>query len=204
MEIPKCVKNESDTPQCVQTYVLKLGRNESRDAGALWLYARIIDGAGIAAMVQVYTVGDDPGFYLVVTENAAHRDGGRERALKASLQQTVGNPQVEWVAPMSRRLQRLFGWGDVVTTREDVVRASKAGDIDELKRIMPEALAYLDSEDLDLDTMPYLYDELQRPPPPPKPHPPPRVAHVRCVRCVTMQRPYGDRRAPPHDARPVR
>ena len=66
---------------------------------------------------------------------------------------------------MSRRLQRLFGWGDVATTREDVVRVSKAGDIEELKRIMPEALAYLDSEDLDLDTMPYLYDELQRPPP---------------------------------------
>ena len=153
MEIPTCVKNESDTPQCAQTYVLKLVCNESKDTGKPWLHARVIDGAGIVAMVQVYTVGDNhgndvennAGFYLVVTENAAHRDGGRERALKASFQQTVGDPQVERVAPMSRRLQRLFGWGDVATGREDIVRASKAGDIDELKRIIPEALAYFDA-----------------------------------------------------------
>ena len=82
LEIPPCVKNESDKPQCAQTYVLKLVCNESKDTAVDWLRARITEGAGVAAMVGVYTFGanhgndaeNGAGFYLVVTENAAHRD----------------------------------------------------------------------------------------------------------------------------------
>lgn len=36
-------------------------------------------------------------------------------------------------------MKRLLGWGDVAATREDVARAAAAGDIQELKIIMPEA-----------------------------------------------------------------
>jgi len=61
-------------------------------------------------------------------------------------------------------LQRTFRWGDVATTREDVARAAKAGDLPELKSIMPEATAEsLDSEDL--SQLPALFDALRTPAP---------------------------------------
>ena len=44
---------------------------------------------------------------------------------------------VEWVRPLTRRLQRLFGWGDVAADRAAVERASEAGDRMELLAIMP-------------------------------------------------------------------
>ena len=84
--------------------------------------------------------------------------------MRKGLQQLPGSPQLEWSRPLTRRLQRTFRWGDVATTREDVARAAKAGDLPELKAIMPEAAAeFLDSEDL--SQLPALFDALRIPAP---------------------------------------
>ena len=87
--------------------------------------------------------------YLVLAEAAAHRFEGRARSLRGSIQQLPGNPEVEWVRPLTRQLQRLFGWGDTLSTTEDVARACRAGDFAELRKLVPQAEALIESEDLE-------------------------------------------------------
>ena len=65
-----------------------------------------------------------------------------------------GKPQVHWVRPLTRRLQRLFGWGDVSPTRADVVHATKSGDIEELRALTPQAAEVI--EDVDVSVAPDL------------------------------------------------
>ena len=48
---------------------------------------------------------------------------------------------VEKIYPLTRRLQRRFGWGDVCATPETARRAWEKGDMEELKIIMPEIAA---------------------------------------------------------------
>ena len=69
------------------------------------------------------------------------------------------NPQVVWVRPLTRRLQRLFGWGDVLAARADTVRAAKSGDTDELRALMPQAANIIAG--VNLSIVPDLYDALQ-------------------------------------------
>jgi len=114
---------------------------------------------------MVKTVQGD--MYIVITEAKAHRVEGRSRAFRESISQLPGSPPVEWIRPMTRRLQRLFGWGDVATTREDVARAAKAGNLEELKAIMPQAARLIDREELEL--LPALHDALSVAHAPPAP-----------------------------------
>ena len=77
--------------------------------------------------------------------------------VRKGIMQLPGNPRVEWVRPLTRRLQRLFCWGDAAATREDVVRATKAGDLQELKAIMPQARV---DECKDPSQLPALFEAL--------------------------------------------
>ena len=122
----------------------------------IWMTGRLADGAGSVASVTLTTSEET---YVVLTEAAAHRFEGRARSLRDSIQQLPGNPEVEWVRPLTRQLQRLLGWGDILSTKEDVARACRAGDFAELRALMPQAEALIEGEDL--EQLPALHDVLR-------------------------------------------
>ena len=90
-------------------------------------------------------VGIFAGQYLVQTLEKECEDSAFASRTRAEIKKLPGNPQVEWVRPLTRRLQRLFGWGDVASTRADVERAAKAGDEEELKALMPQAATIINA-----------------------------------------------------------
>ena len=141
-------------PQNAQTYVIKLG--SLCDSLSAWMTGRLAEGAGGCASVTLPATKET---YLVLTEAAAHRFEWRARHLKGSIQQLPGDPRVQWIRPLTRQLQRLLGWGDVLSTKEDVARACEAGDAAELKALLPQAAALIDREDL--DQLPMLHDALR-------------------------------------------
>ena len=140
--------------QTAQTYVFKMV--SLNDSLPTWMTGRLADGAGGCASIKLPATEE---LYLVLTEAAAHRFEIRARLLKASIEQLPGDPLVEWVRPLTRRLQRLLGWGDVLSTKEDVARACTAGDAAELKALLPQAAALIDRKDL--DQLPMLHDALR-------------------------------------------
>ena len=126
--------------QNAQTFVMKLGGDTS--SVQPWLVGQLTIGAGAWAQVSMHELNAR---YAILTEKNEHRLKHRQKAIRKQLDQLPGSPTVEWVLQLNRRLQRLLGWGDVATTRADVERAA-AGDLDELRLIMPEAR--LDGNDL--------------------------------------------------------
>jgi hypothetical protein len=159
--MPPCVASPKQIHK-VQTVVLKV-TGASNDLLDRHHQSWIWSGAGASAHVEVLG-GEQQGHYLVMTNQTSCEENSLAARMRSGLQQLPGSPQVEWIRPLTRRLQRILRWGDVAATREDVARAAKAGDVQELKAIMPEAAAeVLDSEDL--SQLPALFDALRIPPP---------------------------------------
>lgn len=154
---PPCALFVDNTGSAVaQSYVAKLASpGEQPNVLATWLTARLSDGAGSCASVKML----DGTVYLVLTDDAVHRWSTRVTTIEQSLLQHLGNPTVEWVRPLTRRLQRLLGWADVASTKEDVARACKAGDIEELKALLPQAHKLIAEEEF--EQLPMLHDALQ-------------------------------------------
>ena len=127
MALPPCELSGEKRQQFAQTYVIKLLSGSNTGSVQTWVKGRLTDGAGAGALVHarpssiqsegVSSEDISPELYIVLTDSAAHRFEGRARALEAAVEQLPGSPQVEWVRPLTRRLQRLFGWGDVVSSR---------------------------------------------------------------------------------------
>ena len=115
--------------------------------------SQLVYGAG--AFATISCLGD---YYFVVRveERAISKFAHK---LEKDINNLPGNPQVDWVRPLTRRLQRLFGWGDVSAVRADVVRAAETGDIEELCALMPQAAKVI--ADVNLSVVPGLYDALQ-------------------------------------------
>ena len=159
--MPPCVARPKQIHK-VQTVVLKVigASNDLLDRHhQSWIW----NGAGASAHVEVLG-GEQQGHYLVMTNQTSCEENSLAARMRSGLQQLPGSPQVEWIRPLTRRLQRILRWGDVAATREDVARAAKAGDLQELKAIMPEAAAeFLDSGDL--SQLPALFDALRVPAP---------------------------------------
>lgn len=157
MPLPTC-ELQAKKPHMVQTVVMKVvgapsAVLDTHYKSLLW------NGGGAAAYIEIAANGQQ-GQYLVLTNQTVCEEMALAERLRKGLQQLPGSPQVEWVRPLTRRLQRLCGWGDVATTRNDVVRAAKAGDLQELRAIVPEAEAVVD-ESTDLSQLPALFDELR-------------------------------------------
>ena len=110
---------------------------------------------GASAFATVSCLGDH--YFVVRVEERAIPQFAHK--LGKDINKMPGNPQVVWVRPLTRRLQRLFGWGDVLAARADVVRAAKSGDTDELRVLMPQAANI--SAGVNLFIVPDLYDALQ-------------------------------------------
>ena len=110
-------------PNHASTFVAKVSSKE-----AVWPFAvaQMANGeAGAVASVEM-----PKECYLVLS--------GKERAipqyahkLKQQILHLPGETQVAWVRPLTRRLQRLFGWGDVTAMRADVAAACKNNDAEE-------------------------------------------------------------------------
>ena len=146
-------------PQFAQTFVIK---SDASSVAALRTFgaSQLVTGAGAFAVVQPIA-----GAYLVLTLGEPHRFENRAAQFRQGLQQLPGSPQIEWIRPLTRRLQRLFGWGDVSSTRADVVRACEAKDEDELRALMPQAARFIERavERADFALLPALHDALRSP-----------------------------------------
>ncbi len=134
MPLPTC-ELQAKKPHMVQTVVMKVvGASsallDTHYKSLLW------NGAGATAHIEIDEIAANgqQGQYLVLTNQTVCEEMALAERLRKGLQQLPGSPQVEWVRPLTRRLQRLFGWGDVATTRNDVACAAKAGDLQEQRK----------------------------------------------------------------------
>ena len=131
MVLPPCELARDVKPQFTQALVVKSARGSSRLLSE-WAASRVVLGAGAYAVVEMAN-GDV--FVVLVMARAGRVENAAEN-VKAEIRQLPGTPPVEWVLPLTRRLQRLFGWGDAASTSADVMRAAKAGDLEELTALV--------------------------------------------------------------------
>ena len=131
--LPPCVLSIAP-PGKARTFVAKV--QAGQESFATFGTAQLVLEA--SAFATIRTVSGD--FYFVITATERKIDAYAQ-TLKDQLQKAAlpGSPRVEWVRPLTRRLQRLFGWGDVCATKEDVQAAALAEDQEELVSIMPRA-----------------------------------------------------------------
>jgi hypothetical protein len=141
-----CQLVDDPKSQFVQTYVVKVGEDVASPVLGTWAASQGVLGAGAWSVVEVEEQVRRE-LYLVVTFRNAHRFKPRVDYIKESLLQLPTHPTVEWVRPLTRRLQRRFGWGDVCASEADVRQACKKGDVDELKALMPQAATVIEKAD---------------------------------------------------------
>ena len=153
-----CQLVEDPKSQFVQTYVVKAAEDVASPVLGTWATSQGVLGAGAWSVVEV---GDQAcrELYLVVTFRNAHRFKPRVDYIKESLLQLPTHPTVEWVRPLTRRLQRRFGWGDVCASEADVRQACEKGDVEELKALMPQAAIVI--EEADYALLPGLFAALR-------------------------------------------
>ena len=99
---------------------------------------------GAAGFASVTTLGEDHNFVITLSDRKI--DAYQQRL--AHQLQTL-NTKVDWVRPLTRRLQRLLGWGDVCATEKDVTKACERGDAPELLALMPAFSGLIRAGDLD-------------------------------------------------------
>ena len=141
--------------QSVQTVVIKSTQSHA-SVFTSWAASQIVLGAGAFALVRNH-VDDD--LYLVIALGRQARLESVVSSLKKSIGQLPGNPPVHWIRSLTRQLQRLFGWGDVMSTAAEVTRACKSGCTSELLALLPEARALIDQGEV--DHLPALHDILR-------------------------------------------
>ena len=138
MPPPPCELAHGVKPQSTKTLVAK-------SAGAIsqllsqWAASRVVDGAGAYAVVEMPN-GD---IYVVIGMAQAVRVENAAANMKAAIEQLPGGPQVEWVRPLTRRLQRLFRWGDAGSTSADVAQAADDDNVEELAALVPHAASMI-------------------------------------------------------------
>jgi len=116
---PPCARGTSDKG-FARTFVAKL--TTASQATIEWsaFQAHASQGANAVAMVSLER--DESKIYIVLTRPEV-RSNDYTPALARKLQKPPLSAKVEWVRPFTRRLQRLFGWGDVWASREVLERA---------------------------------------------------------------------------------
>ena len=153
MAPPPCELARDVKQQSTQTLVAKCVGDVSLML-TQWASAKVVTGAGAYAVVEMPN-GD---VYVVLVTARAVRLENAAGNVKAEILQLPGSPPVEWVRPLTRRLQRLFGWGDVASTAADVKRAAEAGDVEELVALMPQAASLIRRNDVEWHHLEALHD----------------------------------------------
>ena len=133
--------------ECPRTFEIRL-KCPAAQQPALLGRNRIIDD-GLLNAATVTGFGDT--LYFVVTDGRGQRGDNANRTWRNEMKKVTCSDlrklpevaQIESVRPFTRFLRRRFGWGDVQSTREDVVAAAKEENSAELLAIMPEARSFL-------------------------------------------------------------
>ena len=152
----------------VQTIVAKVD-GVSKATLTAFATATVVSGESAVAFVDTGAASPDPGLFLLVTFERPWTELSCVGKLKSMLLRLPGEgqsaPDVLYVRPLTRRLQRLFHWGDAHAKRADVEKACKAEDVDELLAILPQARRVIERENpVELALIPQLHDALQSPP----------------------------------------
>ena len=156
MAPPPCVLAEDLRPQTTKTLVAK-SMGASPQLLSEWAASRVVNGAGAYAIVEMPT-GD---IYAVIAMAQAMRVENAAANMKAAIEQLPGGPQVEWVRPLTRRLQRLFCWGDAGSTSEDVARAAIDDNVEELAALVPQAAGMILRREVEWQHLPALHSVSQ-------------------------------------------
>ena len=142
---PQCARDASK-PGFARTFVAKV--TAASQVAIEWsaFQAHASQGANAVALVTRET--DDNTIYIVLTR-AAVRVDNHVPALKSKLEDPPLSATVEWARPFTRRLQRLFGWGDVWASQEVLERALDEEDDATLLRMLPEQRLAIQCGDYD-------------------------------------------------------
>jgi hypothetical protein len=116
--VPPCVRDDSDLG-FARTFVAKI-KNSQR---AVEWAATIAGWEVLAVAVQRMSTVETGVVCIVVTVKAV-RSKDYVHTLQRKLTSHPISADVEWVRPLDRHLQRLFGWGDVWANPEDASRPS--------------------------------------------------------------------------------
>ena len=116
---PPCVL-QAKQKNMTQTVVAKI-IDDPRNVLSMHCQTWVWDGGGASAYVEI-AAGEHKGHYIVLTNKQLCEEHSIGRRLQTQLQERPGSPQAVWVRPLTRRLQRLFHWGDVLATQNDVAR----------------------------------------------------------------------------------
>jgi len=142
---PPCARDTSKR-HFARTFVAKV--TAASQATIEWsaFQAHASQGANAVAMVTLET--DESTIYIVLTRTAVRVDN-HVPALKSKLEDPPLSAKVEWVRPFTRRLQRLFGWGDVWASQEVLEHALAEEDDATLLKALPDQRLALQRGDYD-------------------------------------------------------
>ena len=163
MAVPPCELRCFERKHMYQTYVARI-TGASDAVLAVQGQCRVFDARALASATVVLPDGPFAGSYLVQTLEKECEDNAFASRMRVEIEKLPGSPRVEWVRPLTRRLQRLFGWGDVASTRADVVRAAKAGDAKTLMALLPQAASMIKNGEWEWNQLPALHDALRAAP----------------------------------------
>ena len=126
--------------QAVQTLVCQMPVDANMEHAEAFLKSEAIYGRVFAYALHAHALEEHT--YMILTLPKLIRfEQARCSLLKRVFTFAQGVIHVEKIYPLTRRLQRRFGWGDVCATPESARRAWEKGDMEELKTIMPEIAA---------------------------------------------------------------
>ena len=132
-----------------QTFVAKLSINP-KDIINLG-QALVIEGNYPSSYAWVHVeFSEDAGHYLVLTTSMPRDFDSFAEKLKRALQKQAPGIVIDWVSVLSVRLQRLFGWGDVTASADDVRAACEQDDFCEVLALMPGAALLPDRDDMSM------------------------------------------------------
>jgi hypothetical protein len=125
MATPPCILSSCVITKA-HTFVIK------GDVPAVYAMTALARGAGLVAQVTMPT-----GAAYTIVSSEAHAIQGRVARIKAEIAALPNAPEIQWVRPMTVRLQRLFGWGDVTVTKEEMADAVNREDWKEVRFAIP-------------------------------------------------------------------
>ena len=141
-----------------QTYATKVAGKE--EVLTMYGQSRLFDRRSLAFAIAVVPIGPEAGTYMVHTLEKACEDASFTVRTKIELEKLPGQPAVEWTRPLNRRLQRLFGWGDVAATADDVRRAAQDKNTELLAALVPQAASLIRGNQVTFEQIPALRDVL--------------------------------------------
>ena len=153
VRVPPCKLYRPKRNHMFQTYFTKVAGAEDT---LLTLHgqSRIFDRRCLASATVAVPMGPEAGSYLVQTFEKECEDTSFAARMQVELGKLPGQPTAEWTRPLNRRLQRLFGWGDVAATSDDLRHAARTGNVEQLQALMPQAACLIRGNKVEFEHLP--------------------------------------------------